>query len=203
MEENKKKENIFKQMFITRTQGFIDISKKRDFWQDLAKETNGIFNIKHTVAKDLEILTLKIPYKQYLVEFTESDTHPLKINCTLNANHKFEFFISYEDTLEKLLKFFGKQDIQVGDEAFDKKYLIQGGKSDLIKKVLMKDRIKAILLSNNVFSYNCIYDKKKETVQLTSLVSRTVNSKSALSELFELFRLTIDKMEKSDIIKRS
>ena len=203
MVANKKKENIFKQMFITRTQGFIDISKKRSFWKDLAQETNGIFNVKHTVAKDLETLILKIPYKQYLVEFTESDAHPLKINCKLNVNFKFDFFISYEDAIEKLLKFFGNQDIQVGDEAFDKKYLIQGEKPDLIKKVLMKDRIKTILLSNNVFSYKCIYEKKDETVQLTCLVSRTVNSKSALAELFELFCLTIDEMEKLDIIKKS
>ena len=202
MEKNKKKENIFKQMFITRTQGFIDISKKRDFWKDLAKESDGIFNVKHTVARDLETLILKIPYKQYLVEFTESDSHPLKINCELNVNYKFEFFISYEDTIEKLLKFFGNQDIQVEDEVFDKKYLIQGEKSDLIKKVLMKAEIKRILLSNNVFSFNCIYDKKKETIQLKSLVSRTVNSKSELSELFKLFCLTIDEMEELDIIKK-
>jgi hypothetical protein len=203
MKENKKKENIFKQMFVTRTQGFIDISKKRDFWKEFAKETNGTFNVKHTVAKDLKILELKIPYKQYLVEFTESDAHPLKINCKLNVNQKFDFSVSYEDAMEKLLKFFGNQDIQVGDKAFDKKYLIQGEKADLIKKVLMKDRIKTILLSNNVFSYNCTWEKKNETVQLTSLVSRTVNSKSELSELFELFRLTIDEMEKLGIIKES
>ncbi len=203
MKENKKKENIFKQMFVTRTQGFIDISKKRDFWKEFAKETNGTFNVKHTVAKDLKILELKIPYNQYLVEFTESDAHPLKINCKLNVNQKFDFSVSYEDAMEKLLKFFGNQDIQVGDKAFDKKYLIQGEKADLIKKVLMKDRIKTILLSNNVFSYNCTWEKKNETVQLTSLVSRTVNSKSELSELFELFRLTIDEMEKLGIIKES
>jgi len=190
-------------MFVTRTQGFIDISKKRDFWKEFAKETNGTFNVKHTVAKDLKILELKIPYKQYLVEFTESDAHPLKINCKLNVNQKFDFSVSYEDAMEKLLKFFGNQDIQVGDKAFDKKYLIQGEKADLIKKVLMKDRIKTILLSNNVFSYNCTWEKKNETVQLTSLVSRTVNSKSELSELFELFRLTIDEMEKLGIIKES
>ena len=200
MEEKKKKENIFKQMFITRTLGFIDISKKRDFWEDLSNEKNGVFTVKHTIARDLESLFLKIPYKQYMVEFTESDTHPLKINCELNVNYKFEFFISYEDTIEKLLKFFGHQDIQVGDEIFDKKYLIQGKNSDLIKKVLMKGEIKRILLSNNVFSYNCTYDKKKETIQLTSLVSRTVNSKSELAELFKLFCLTIDEMEKLNII---
>jgi len=201
MKENKKKENIFKQMFITRTEGFIDVSKKRDFWEDLAKEYKGTFIVKHTVSRDLIKLVLTIPYKQYLVEFTESDTHPLKINCTLNVNCEFDFFISYEDSLEKLLKFFGHQDIQVGDEVFDKKYLIQGEKPDLIKKILMAEKIKTILLSNNVFSYNCIYKKKDETAQLTCLVSRTVNSKAELAELFELFCLTIDEMNELDIIK--
>ena len=202
MEKKKNKENLFKQMFITRTYGFIDISKKRDFWKELSDENNEEFIVKQNVSKDLERLVLKIPYKQYLVEFTESDTHPLKISCKLNADFRFDFFISYEDTIEKLLKFFGSQDIQVGNEAFDKKYLIQGEKPDLIKKILMKDRIKTILLSNNVFSYNCIYEKKDETIQLISLVSRTVNSKSELSELFELFCLTLDEMEKLDIIKK-
>jgi hypothetical protein len=202
MKKKKNKENLFKQMFVTRTLGFIDTSEKRKFWEELSNENNGTFKVKHTVAKDLATLVLKIPYKQYSVEFTESDSHPLKISCKLNVNFKFDFSITYEDTIEKLLKFFGSQDIQVGDEAFDKKYLIQGEKTDLIKKVLMKDRIKTILLSNNVFSYNCVYEKKDESVQLTSLVSRTVNSKSELSELFELFRLTIDEMEKSGIVKK-
>jgi hypothetical protein len=200
--EKKNKENLFKQMFITRTQGFIDVSKKRDFWKELSNEKNGTFTIKQTVSKDLEILVLEIPYKQYLVEFTESDSHPLKINCKLNVNFKFDFSISYKDTIEKLLKFFGSQDIQVGNEAFDKKYLIKGGKPELIKKILMRDNIKTILLSNNVFSYNCIYEKNNESIQLTSLVSRTVNSKSELAELFELFCLTIDELEELGIIKK-
>lgn len=201
MEENNNKESLFRQMFITRTLGFINISKKRYFWEDLAKEFNGTFRIKQTVSKDLDRLILEIPYKQYLIEFTESDTHPLKINCKLKANHKFEFAISYEDTIEKLLKFFGKQDIQVGDEMFDKKYLIQGKDSDLIRDILRKGEIKNTLLSNNVFSYNCIYEKRDGSILLSSLVSRTINSKSELSELFKLFCLTIDEMKTLNIIE--
>lgn len=201
MGETKNKESLFTQMFITRTHGFINIAKKRHFWKDLANELNGKFIIKQTVSKDLEILILQIPYKQYLIEFTESDTHPLKINCKLEANHKFEFYISYEDTIEKLLKLFGQQDIQVGDEVFDKKYLIQGKDAGLITDLLTKSEIKAIILSNNVFSYNCIYDKRDNTIQLSSLVSRTINSKSELSELFKLFYLTIDKMRTLNLIK--
>jgi len=196
-----KKESLFKQMFITRTHGFIDISKKRHFWKDLANELNGTFKIKHTVSRDLEGLSLEIPYQHYLIEFTESDTHPLKITCNLIANEKFEFFISYEDTIEKLFKLLGQQDIQVEDEVFDEKYLIQGNNSDLIKKILLKNEIKTILLSNNVFSYNCNYDSKKKTIRLTSLVSRTINSKPELHELFKLFCLTIDEMKKLQIIQ--
>ena len=200
METNNNKESLFKQIFITRTHGFIDISKKRYFWLDLANENKGTFRIKHTVSKDIESLILKIPYKQYIIEFTESDTRPLKINCKLKANSKFEFFVSYEDNIEKLLKLFGQQDIQVGDKTFDDKYLIQGGNSDLIKKLLMKSEIKRILLSNNVFSFNCNYDKKDETIKLSSLVSRTINSKQELFELCKLFYLTIDEMEELNIL---
>jgi hypothetical protein len=65
----------------------------------------------------------------------------------------------------------------------------------------MKGEIKRILLSNNVFSYNCTYDKKDETIQLLSLVSRTINSKDELFELFKLFCITIDEMEELNIIK--
>ena len=188
-------------MFVIRTLGFIDISKKRLFWEELAKELKGTFKIKQTVSRDLDRLVLQIPYKQYLIEFTESDSHPLKINCKMETNHKFEFSISYEDTIEKLLKLFGQQDIQVGDEIFDKKYLIQGKDPDLIKAMLIKAEIKDILLSNNVFSYNCIYEKKDDSLLLSSLVSRTVNSKSELSELFRLFCLTIDEMKTLNILK--
>jgi hypothetical protein len=200
MGETKNKESLFTQMFITRTHGFIDISVKRNFWRDMANELNGKFIIKQTVSKDLEILILQIPYKQYLIQFRESDTQPLKISCELEANQKFEFYISYEDTIEKLLKLFGQQDIQVGDEEFDKKYLIQGKDAGIIKDLFTKNEIKSILLSNNVFSYNCIYDKKKKTIQLHCLVSRTINSKSELSELFKLFCITIDKMRILNII---
>ncbi|MFA8433393.1 MAG: hypothetical protein ACEPOZ_02650 [Marinifilaceae bacterium] len=201
MEETKNKESLFKQMFITRTHGFIDISKKRHFWQELANELNGTFRTKHTVSKEFERLILQIPYKQYSIEFEESDTQPLKINCKLGANQKFEFSISYEDSIEKLLKLFGRQDIQVGDEVFDKKYLIQGTDVGLITDLLTKSEIKEILLVNNVFSYNCRYNERNSMLQLSSLVSRTINSRSELFNLYKLFCLTIDQMEIFNLVK--
>ena len=195
------KESLFRQLFVTRTSGLIDISEKRHFWQELANELSGMFIIEHTVSKDLESLFLHLPYKHYRIEFSESDTHPLKITCKLEVNHPFEFNISYEDSIEKLLKLFGQQDVQVGDEAFDHRYLIQGSDDELIADLFGKSEIKSILLSSNVFSFNCVNDKRDHAIQLSSLVSRTIDSKSALAALFKLFCLTIEKMELLGIIK--
>lgn|GEM_PF-938261 len=201
MKESKDKESLFRRMFITRTHGFIDISKKREFWKELSDEFNGVFEVRHTISKDLQRLTLQIPYKQYMIEFSESDTHPLKIDATLRANRDFEFIISYEDAIEKLLKLFGQQDVEVGDKAFDNKYLIKEKNTNFIGHILSEEGIKTILLKNNVFSFGCNYQKKDNTLQLSSLVSRTINSKDELSELFKLFWLTIDKMKELDLIK--
>jgi len=201
MKETENKERLFGQLFVTRRQGLIDISEKRHFWKDLADELNGTFIIEHTISKEVETLMLQIPYKRYIVKFTESDSHPLKINCKLGVNQMFEFSISYEDSMEKLLKLFGNQDIQVGDNLFDKKYLIKGTNDYLIADLFAANEIKAILLSNNVFSYNCSYDKADHSIQLSSLVSRTIHSKSALFELFKLFYLTIDRLEKLNLLK--
>lgn len=201
MEDKKSKESLFRQIFITQTHGFLDISKKIYFWKELADVTGGEFKVKHTVSRDLASLILKIPYKQYTIEFTESDTHPLKISCSMGAVQVFEFMISFEDTIDKLLKLLGQQDIEIGDEEFDKKYLITEKKTNFIGQILSDNQIKTILLTNNVFSFKCKYQKSDKTLQLSSLVSRTTNSKSELAELYKLFCLTIDKMRKLSLIE--
>lgn len=199
MNKEENKENLFRQMYVTQTLGFIDISKKRQFWSELAKDLNGVFKIKQTVSRDLELLCLQIPYQEFNIEFTESDTHPLKINCIIKVKQKLEFSLTYEDSIEKLFKFFGQQDIILNDELFDKKYLIQGQNIEIIKNVLDIANIKNILLKNNVFSFICNYQEKESTINLTSLVSRTVNSKAELHDLYKLFCLTIDKLKELNI----
>jgi len=201
MKETERKERLFGQMFLTRRQGFMDISEKRHFWKDLADELNGTLIVEQSISKEVESLMLQIPYKRYNIKFTESDTLPLKINCKLPINQLFEFSVSYEDSIEKLLKLFGHQDIQVGDTLFDKKYLIQGTDDELVTYLFADGETKAILLSNNVFSFTCRYDKTDRTIQLASLASQTVHSKSELSELFRLFYLTIDNLEILNLLR--
>lgn len=201
MNKEESKESLFRQMYVTRTLGFIDISKKRLFWSELANDLNGILKTKQTISKDLELLCLQVPYQEFSIDFTESDTHPLKISCTIKVKQKFEFSLTYEDSIEKLFKLFGQQDIILSDEAFDKKYLIQGQNVEIIKNIMSIADIKNILLKNNVFSYTCTFQEKESTINLKSLVSRTINSKTELLDLYNLFCLTIDKLKELSIVK--
>lgn len=199
MENQKKKESAFNKAFVTRTSGFIDVSRKRHFWQELADELEGELRIVSTVSYDLEKLKLDLHYNNSSIRFTESDTHPLKINCELVAKQPCEFSICYEDNIEKLLKFFGQQDIQVGDEEFDNKYLIQEKKTKYLEQILSDSVIRQIMLRNNVFSFRCTYEKKENILALSTLVSRTVSSKEELEELYKMFCHTIDALKNLDV----
>lgn len=191
----KNNDSLLKQVYVTQTKGFIDISQKRLFWKEIADELNGVFKIKQTISRDLELLCLQIPYQGAIIEFTESDAHPLKINCILKAKQAFEFSVCIEDSFDKFFKLFGRQDIIVGDMVFDKKYLIQGKNHEPIKEIFSITDIKSILLKNNVFSFTCNYQKKESTINLMSMVSRTIRSKNELFDLFKLFSITIDKFK--------
>jgi hypothetical protein len=180
--------------------GFTDISDKKNCWREIAKELNGEFVIKHTISGDLEILCLKIPFDGVNIEFTESDTQPFKVNFTIPAKQKISFSISEEDSFEKILKLLGQQDIVIGNTEFDKKYLVQGGKVDIVKGLLNYDSVKLLILKANLFSLLCDYKKKDSTINIVSVVGRFVNSKSEMLDLHKLFCLVIEYLKKQSFI---
>lgn len=194
MKKKETKNSYLKHVFVTQTKGFVDVSKKREFWSEIANEFNGVLNISHTVARDLEILNLKIPFEDVVIEFTESDTHPLKVSCEIESEKKINFSISIEDFFEKILKVFGQQDIILNDPAFDKKYLVKGNDEKLTKDILTYKTVKQLIMKTNIFSVICTYNKKNKKLNIISLVGRSVKSKEDLKDIFCLIKLIIEKL---------
>ncbi len=122
----------------------------------------------------------------------------MKINCNLKVKQKLEFSIIVIDSMDKLWKIFARKSIKIGDEVFDKKYMVQSPNSNQVLKIFSNDSIRSILLKNNVYSILCNFQKTDSKINLLSVVSRTVNSKSELSELYKLLCLTIDKIIELD-----
>jgi hypothetical protein len=195
MKTNEPEDSYLKQVFVKQTHGFADISKKMDFWAEIANELNGVFSISHTVSQDIEIFNLKIPYKNVLNEFTESDTQPLKVYCEIESEKDISFSISIEDVFEKMLKVFGKQDIKLNDPLFDKKYLVKGNHEKLTIDIINYKNIKELILKTNVFSVTCEHNEKNRKLKITSLVGRTVNSKEEMKDIFSMITSIIEKLK--------
>jgi hypothetical protein len=183
--------NVYKEIFI-KGQIYKDVLNKKDQWKKLAELYNGKFKIKQTISKDINSFRLEIPYKNHNIIITETDTKPLKFETELKLNRKFEFNISWEDSIERVLKFFGKQDIKVGNKKFDKRYLIQSNDPELILFFLNYGQIKQIILQHNIYLMNLEYSEKNEIHKLMTVKDRNTNKLEILIELIEFEFAIID-----------
>jgi len=197
--KKEKKNNLNYELFI-KGQIYKDVSSKRELWQEAGNLFNGKLTIKQTISKDLETLILKIPYKKYNIELIETDTKPLKFILDLKFIRKFEFNISWEDTMDRFFKIFGKQDIITGEKKFDSKYLIKSNNESLLKKIFIDSEVKRLIIKHNIYTINCSYNKTKDKHKILTLSNRTTDKIETLVELIKLQFLLIDKFENNKVI---
>lgn len=185
------KVNIFKEIFI-KGQEYKDVLSKKDLWEKLSEMFNGKLQIKQTISKDINSFKLEIPYKNHKLILTETDTKPLKFEIEFKLNQKFEFNISWEDTVEKVLKRFGKQDIKIGNTDFDKKYLIQSNNPELILRLLNYEQVKQSIIKHNIYLINLVYSEKDEFHKLLTVKDRNTKELGVMLDLIKIEFSIID-----------
>lgn len=197
---SKEKDENKSQKFINRSSKYTDNYPKRNLWKDIAKEQNGEFKIKFNSGKEIEIHNISIPHKKWNLEISVSDTRPLKFQVYFSSLQDFELTISWEDFIERILKRFGKPEIELGWKKFDDHYLIKSNRSGLVKKIFAKE-IQEIILKHNIYSIIYHTNVKTKRAELISVVQRQVGEKDMIIELIEMFKQLIDNIEKLRIIK--
>ena len=180
--------------------GYTDNFPKREMWKEIAQELNGEFKIKHNSGNELEIHSISIPHKKWNINISVSDARPLKFQISFSSSQDFKLIISWEDFIEKILKKFSKPEIELGWKEFDKHYLIKSNRSDLVKSTITKE-IQKTLLRHNVYSISYQTDSAIRTAELISVIQRRAGNKEMIFELIEMYKLLIDNLEKSRIIK--
>ncbi len=180
--------------------GYTDNFSKRVMWQEIAKELNGEFKIKHNSGHELEIHNITIPYKKWNIKISVSDSRPLKFQISFLSSQDFELILSWQDFIDRIIKKFRKSEIQLGWKIFDNNYLIKTNRSDLVKKTITED-IQKTLLKHNVYSISYQTNSSKKTSELISVIQRNAGDKEMIFELIEMYKLLIDNMEKSRIIQ--
>jgi len=191
---------IFHKIFIE-GQEYKNVYGKKDLWKDLAEFYHGKFKIKQTVSKDINSFILEIPYKNHRIVLTESDTKPLKFEIELNLNRKFDFSIAWEDTVEKILKYFGKQDIQTGDKVFDRKYSIVSNEPQLVVDMLNSQAIGKTILQYNLYLLTMAYDEKIEKHKLMFVKDRHTKEKDEMIDLIYLEFSIIDFFIENNLLR--
>jgi len=195
-----KKKNIAQTIIKGPSYGYTDNFSKREMWKEIAKELNGEFKIKYNSGHELEIHNILIPYKKWSINISVSDSRPLKFQISFSASQDFELILSLEDFIDRLMKKFGKPEIELGWKEFDKNYLIKSNRSDLVKKTITKE-IQKNLLKHNVYSISYQTNMKARTSELISVIQRKAGNKEMIFELINMYSLLIDNFEKSRIIK--
>jgi hypothetical protein len=198
---NKEKEdNIIQTVIYGPSLGYTDNFPKRAMWEEIIKEFNGEFKIKHDSGNVLEIHNISIPHKKWHINISVSDSRPLKLNISFSSNLDFELILSWEDFIERIIKKFGKPEIELGWKEFDKHYLIRSNRSDLVKQILTTE-IQKTLLKHNVYSISYQTDSVARTAELISVIQRDAGNKEMILEIIETYKILIDNLEKTRIIK--
>jgi hypothetical protein len=195
-----KKGNINQSIIKGPSLGFTDNFPKREMWMEIVKELNGEFKIKHNSGNAIEIHNVSIPYKKWNIKISVSDSRPLKFNISFSSGQDFELTLSWEDFFDRIIKKFGKPEIELGWKEFDNHYLIKSNRSDLVKQILTKE-IQKTLLKYNIYSISYQTDSVTRTAELISVIQRNAGNKEMILELIETYKLLIDNLEKIRIIK--
>ena len=195
-----KKENSIQEIINGPSMGYTSNFPKREIWREIAKELNGEFKIKYTSGHILEIHNISIPHKKWTIRISVSDARPLKFQVSFLSSQDFELVLSWEDFMERIIKRFLKPEIELGWKEFDKQYLIKSNRSDLAKRTITKD-IQSKLLKHNVYSISYQTDASKGTAELISVIQRKAGNKEMIYELVDMYKLLIDNLKESGIIK--
>lgn len=180
--------------------GFKNVSGTRQIWSEIAEEQGGEFKIQMTSGNVLESHILSIPYKNWEIVLSISDSRPLKLSISFATNTDFEMIMSQEDLMDKILKKFGKQEISLGLEAFDKQYFIRSSNPGWTAAVLTRD-IQNQLLEYKIFSMSYITDTKTNRAELLGVIQGISRDKEMIKGMIDMFKDLTDNLKRQKIIE--
>jgi hypothetical protein len=122
----------------------------REAWKRFADE----FGAQHIGAGEPSGLNMldKIVYQHQGVAITLDSTctgrtAATRIYAPVAVAENFNFGISPEHFLTKFEKFFGRQDVEIGDPVFDEKLIVQTENPEKLKSFLSSQKIRELLLA--------------------------------------------------------
>lgn len=182
---------------------------KEDVWRQLAADYDGIYREGGWSASDKVCVYIE-PWEIILDTFTvkrgKSKKTYTRIRAPFHNTEDFYFKIYHEHFFHKAAKYFGMQDIEIGDEEFDKQFIVKGNDEFKIQWLLDNVGIKQSLYEirypnleirsdEGVF----VHSTYKEGIdELYFSVSHVIKDIDELKRIFDLFAMALEKITELD-----
>lgn len=128
----------------------------------------------------------------------ESGYETTTITAPLQTVPAFKFAIHEEHFTDEIGKFFGMQDVVIGYEEFDKKFVIKTNNADKVKELFSDPELRLTLESYSDFSLGIAHDKsedKDETYSLEFMTEEGITDPDELRIIYNAFYTILNKID--------
>jgi hypothetical protein len=182
----------------------------KEIWQQFSSVHNGIYLEGKYGNEDC----VEIHYRGYEIVFDRYihyqvvgghsyDTEFTRIRAEFISTNGLKFQISRQGFIDRIGKIFGMQDVRIGNQEFDNKFVVKGNDEFQLKMLFSNDTLVKLLQSQNDIQLEII-DKKgifdeiiHEDSSMIYYISETkIEEQSQLERLLEIFKALIDELTK-------
>jgi hypothetical protein len=123
-------------------------NKKLNIWEEFANETNGKFIEEfswHSAKAEIDYNGLKIIFDNYTLWSGKYNTEMTRVMVSFNSFENFELEIYRSGIIRNIEKLFGAQDVKIGRNDFDKKFIIKTNNEHKIRTILQNEKIRKLI----------------------------------------------------------
>ena len=177
---------------------------REEIWRQLSQEMNATY-IKRGLGKGDRVEAQHGDWTVTLDTYAVSTGKTVIVFTRMRAPYVnpdgFKFSISRRGFFSGIAKFFGMQDIEIGDESFDTDFIIQANDEFKVKQLLASTTIRALLAGQKEIQFKVVDDEgwfgpkfPEHTDQLQFVVAGVIKDIERLKDLYELFAETLDEL---------
>ncbi len=177
-------------------------SSKHEIWEQIAKEIGGKYEDSFWGGDTLRVRSgkWKIITDTYSVggyDYSTPITTYTRITARFLSKDGLYFKVYRKGFYSSIGKFFGMQDIEIGDPKFDNNFIIKGNMKEKVKLLLQDTKLKQLIDAQPDICFR-IRRTYKDVYELYFKCEREIDEKSQLKNLLELFSLTLERLVQID-----
>lgn len=155
-------------------------------------KTTGTHSFGNWADPVLRKFELRIPFSKRDIIFSTSEFKPLKITYNFSRRTNMEFLIYPEDLTDKIAKFFGAKEIEIGHKKFDKNFFIIGSNEEFMHK-LLDDPLCEFLLENYISNFKLTQVNNIDVIELNLVINEL--KLDEMIKVLNIFKNCIKKIE--------